>query len=236
MAFGWRDGDAYCLEAPGAAIFRFTAHGEEVAAHALGSPEAIADAFSNLALPMALQVSGFDVLHASGVRGRAGIVAFCGLSGTGKTTTALAMSHRHGYAVFGDDVIVLDKSDGAVFAHPLPFRGNLRPLTREALGFGDAPPVGDAGDPEPVAAVVVLERVEDPRRASVVRLDAKEALPALVPHGYRFDASDIEVRRDFVGRYLALAAAVPVFRARFVASFDTLDEFLDEIEAAVGAF
>ena len=236
VAYGWREGDSYWLEAPGAAIFAFTAGGGGVRAHALGPAEAVIDAFQSLALPMALQVSGFDVLHASAVAGQAGVVGFCGFSGTGKTTTALALSRRPGYALFSDDVIVLENDHGAVFAHPLPFSSNVRPRTREVLGMGDAPPpTGEAGDPVPAAALVVLERVAEPGEASVRRLGAKEALPALVPHGFRFDATDIETRREFVRRYLALVASVPVLLARFVPSWETLDLFLDEIEAEVAA-
>ena len=236
VALGWRDGTDYWLEVPGVAVFGFRPGGDEIAAYALSDADAVHDAYLNLALPVALQVSGREVLHASSIERPEGIVGFCGLSGTGKTTTAYALSRR-GHRLWGDDAIVLEPSPaGAVFAHPLPFRANLRAETVAAFASGEAPaPEGSGGEPAPLAALVVLERAGDAAGAGVERLEAKEALPALLPHCFRFDLTDRELRRATVRRYLSIVAAVPVLRASFVPSFDRLDAFLDELEAALAA-
>lgn len=235
VAYGWRDEPDYWLDVPGVALLGFRPGGGEIVARPQAPEADVEDAYRNLALPLALHVSGYEVLHASGVRTTAGVVGFCGLSGTGKTTTAFALSRR-GHPLWSDDAVVLEPHGGRVFAHPLPFRGNLRPQTREALGLAEeVAPQGEAGDPEPLAALVILERVAGADAAGVERLGAKAALPALLPHSFRFDLTALESRRDTVRRYLAVVAAVPVLRARFVPSFATLDDLLDRLEAALAA-
>ena len=217
------------------ATYGFRPGGDEISAFPAAGPEAVRDAYLTLALPVALHVSGLEVLHASSIATPRGIVGFCGLSGTGKTTTAYALSRR-GHRLWGDDAIVLEPAPagGAVVAHPLPFSANLREPTRAALGdSGDAS--GEAGDPEPLAALVLLQRVGDVAAAGITRLGAKEALPALLPHSFRFDLSGLELRRATVQRYLTIVAAVPVLRACFVPSFERLDRFLDEMESALAA-
>ena len=236
IAFGWRDGADHWLDVPGAGTFGFRPGGGEIAAYPAAAAAAVHDAYLNLALPLALQVSGLEVLHASSVEGPHGVVGFCGLSGTGKTTTAYALSRR-GHRLWGDDAIALEPAaTGSVLAHPLPFRANLRAPTLAAFADdGGAVPEGEGGDPAALAALVVLERVDAPSFAGVTRLEAKEALPALLPHSFRFDLTDLDLRRATVRRYLSVVAAVPVLRARFVPSFDRLDPFLDELEASLAA-
>jgi hypothetical protein len=234
VAYGWTAGARYWIEVPEVATFGLLPGDQEILCHASGGADTVEDAFWTLAVPLALQLNGLEVLHASGIRTSTGVVGFCGFSGTGKTTTAYGLARR-GYALWADDAVVMEPTTGGpILAHPLPFRFNLRAQTRDAFGLGDATaPAGEATGPAPLAALVVLERVEDPSQASVERLDPKTALPALLPHSFRFDLTDLELRRATVGRYLAIVAAVPVVRARFVPSFATLDRLLDDLESAI---
>lgn len=232
-AYGWRAGARHWLDVPDVGVFGLAPGAEDILCHSAGSEEEVQDAYWTLALPLALQLSGLEVLHASGIRMPRGVVGFCAFSGTGKTTTAMALARR-GYESWADDAVVMEPQGGRVLAHPLPFRANVRAATREAFGLGAADgPAGAGGDPAPLVALVVLERVQHAAPAAVERLDPKAALPALLPHSFRFDLTDIELRRQTVGRYLAIVAAVPVLHVRFVPSFDTLDALLDEIEVAL---
>ena len=52
------------------------------------------------------------LLHAGAIHTEKGLVVICGQSGAGKSTT-LQYLRQHGYKVFADDVLVLEKSDNA---------------------------------------------------------------------------------------------------------------------------
>jgi hypothetical protein len=60
-----------------------------------------------VAAPKLLVLQGFTVLHASACVVEGGLVAFCGLSGAGKTTTARAFSEA-GWTAFCEDLIVIE--------------------------------------------------------------------------------------------------------------------------------
>ena len=58
------------------------------------SREQLLDAYQSIVLPLVLQDSGWEALHASAVVMPVGVVAFPALSGVGKTTTALGLARR----------------------------------------------------------------------------------------------------------------------------------------------
>jgi hypothetical protein len=60
-------------------------------------------------------------------------------------------------------------------------------------------------------------------------------LAGIVEYAYWFPLDDTERRRRMIGRYLALATQVPVFRMRFRAALDQLPAMLDQAQAAVRA-
>jgi hypothetical protein len=238
VAHGWADDSGLWLQVADVATFRFQPGGDEITAFvaATASHASVVDAYRTIALPLALQASGYEALHASAVRTPQGIVAFCAQSGTGKTTVAYALGRR-GNRPWADDALVLDiPEDGAILAHQLPFRANVRDETRVAYGTADDEVPAGAGDEEPVslAAVCVLERtVAGGDAPGAHRLHPTEALPCLLEHAHRFDLSDPDVRRRTVQSYLRVAARVPVLRVAFVPGFDRLEALLDTIESAI---
>src|SRR5438045_2629057 len=122
-AYGYAADGARWMHVPDLATFRL---GREVAAFTLPSadPDLIRDAFERNVLPMAIQALGGEALHASGVVGSSGVVAFCGESGTGKSTLACALSAR-GYRLWADDAVAFEPGDGGLVAVPLPFQLRL---------------------------------------------------------------------------------------------------------------
>jgi hypothetical protein len=71
-------------------------------------------------LPGVLLGNDVTVLHASAVSTPAGVVAFAGGAGSGKTTLALMCAEAHGWEVIADDKLLLvPGSDGRLRAHPL---------------------------------------------------------------------------------------------------------------------
>jgi hypothetical protein len=82
-------------------------------------------------------LSGIELLHASAVQGAAGVAAFAGFSGSGKTSLAVELVRRGG-ALFSDDILALPApATGELRAHPGPALMNV-PRERESCGgLGD---------------------------------------------------------------------------------------------------
>lgn len=238
-AYGWYARGQGWLELPGVARFRFAPGSKTI--EAFPEPSAthnsVLDGYYSTALPLALQALGFEALHASAVRAAGGVVAFTATSGTGKTTVACGMAQR-GHALWADDATVFETPGryARVISHPLPFTVNLREPTEETSTPATVLPDHRA-KPARVVAVMVLERVRGGvAPAPIVQIDAlslSDALPALLPHGYRFSLRQPDRRRLTVESYLRLAARVPVYRARFTPDMHELGTLLDSIERTV---
>jgi hypothetical protein len=238
--YGYSGAGARWLHLPGLATFRFT-DSDEVTAIAAGTvePERIQDAYRRTVLPLALQVFGLEVLHASAVVSGRGVAAFCAHPETGKSTVAYGLGRR-GYPLWADDAVVFRALAGQVQAIPLPFRIRLRPLSRSYFagqGESEEPEtVGQSGrHPVPLAAVFVLERVHDGGEAPVEvhRLSAGGALPAVLTHAHSFSEDDPARKRRLVDQYLALVAGVPVFQLRFPPGLERLGDILDQVERTI---
>lgn len=256
----WRDNDgtisayggsldgACWIHLPSVATFSFSEENTQVTAiaHPAAAVGPIVDAYYRTVLPMALQARGIEVLHASAVRMRGGIVALCGIKETGKSTIAYALSQR-GYSLAADDAVPFTTTGDAVRALSLPFTIRLRPpsaafFETEGTGERQSPPldprtpVGLA--PERLAAVFVLERNPaglSTAPPSVSRLTASSAFMSALTHAYCFSLRDESQRARMVQHYLDLAARVPVFEVRFGAGLDWLPAITSAIEEAVAA-
>ena len=244
----WAHGDTiageHWLRIPGVATYRFG----DIAGEATAVPEpdarreAVVDAYYRAVLPMALQTRGLEVMHASAVVLRRGVVAFCGPSHAGKSTLAYAVARR-GFAVWADDAVAFDLAEEPVSALPLPFRLRLRPGPESFFDPADAdadaaaPAAGDAdaGATEgvPIAALFVLAREdgEDPPPLSLEPLPPARAFPALFEHAYWFDIRETERKRETVARYLELVTRVPVFELRYASGFERLESVVDAVLA-----
>lgn len=243
-AYGWIDETCrHVIELSGVARFRFRAGGEEIEAFPAPSvsPGRVADAYRNTALPLALQVSGVEALHGSAIERGDGVSAFCAMSGTGKTTVAQALSDR-GHRLWADDVVAFEPSDDEVVTHPLPFRPNVRRETAAFLGFSgqsgaSAPDLRTPGNSRPLTCVFLLERTQESRPdrkpVEVVRLPIAQALTQVLPHAFRFDLSERDIRERALRNYLSLVSRVPVFRADFAPGFEHLPVLLDAVEQIV---
>lgn len=164
-----------------------------------------------------------ETLHASAVAGPAAAVAFCGRSGAGKSTLARQLQGR-GYALWGDDAVMWTAS-----------------------GSGDlvtfAQPTGS--QTMPLAAILVLERLDEETAhadTECCRMTGASALTSVLPHAHPCPSDDERRQRDFLLRYVHLAATIPIVRVRFQhdlrridALCDTLVELLASLEAPCGA-
>ena len=206
--------------------------------------ELVEDEFQRTVWPTALQLQGWEVLHGSAVQTAKGIVAFCALSETGKSTIAYALSER-GHSLFADDAVLLNFSSKDVIASTMPFQVRLRPASASYFGhatsesdtmFGRVRREGKKNyEHSSLKAVCLLEKLPDdsPETLIISRMSATEALPELLKHAIYFSSEDKERKREMVQHYLSLAMQVPIFRAGFRHGFDKLPSVLDGLEQHV---
>jgi hypothetical protein len=234
------DGSGW-LRLPGIAWFRFPIEGAYIEALPEGDTPAhtIEDAYYRVALPLAFQARGHEVLHASAVGDARGVHVFCGASRTGKSTLAYALGRR-GFEVWADDAVAFTVQAGGIAAVPLPFALRLR---GEVANFFDVP-AGTGGEangktamlrhqaagPREIATVSLLERG---RSTTIARLSGRESLPAVLYHSFYFSLDDSSIVRRMGTQFLELIAEVPVFRVSLRPGLDALADLLDALEQGV---
>lgn len=245
LAYAESLGDEYLMHFPGLASYRFSSRSDEIAAIVANSAseELVRDAYRRRVLPMALQVCGREVMHASAVRAPAGVAALCADSETGKSTTAFGLSNR-GYPLWADDLVAFEISNQLGLALSLPFNLRLRPAAAALFERASSRPLTAAVDENaspgqeraPLAAVFVLRRgqPEDPLVA-VKRLSLGEAFAAVLAHAWSFGLQDAAGKRRMIQNYLDLVAGTPVFDVCFQSGLENLPTVLDAIEKELPA-
>jgi hypothetical protein len=230
---------------PGVAVFGYDPELDEVTAvvEAGMTRAVVAEAYRRVVLPMVQQARLSQVLHASGVRAASGVVAFCGTSGTGKSTVAYGLAQR-GYPLWGDDAVCFARSDRGMESIPLPFDLFLRAPTASffetASGSVTTRPQtrSDATEAVRLAAVCVLRAGDRPASTGspirIAPLASAEAFTKTLEHAYSFGLSDKEQRARLVDQYLDLVATTPVYDVRFEHGLDRLEVVLDAIEQRLG--
>ena len=233
--------DGGSLYLPGLAYYRFST--EDRCVEALserGVPaDTITEAFYRIALPMALQAEGYEVLHASAVSDARGVHVLCGASRSGKSTIAYALGRR-GFDVWADDAVAFKADDVRINAIPLPFALRLR---SEVAEFFEAathiqPHANgktevlrhQAVDIREIASVSLLERGS---KSTIARLSAPASLPAVLYHAFYFSLDDPSVRRRMSMQFLELVARVPMFRVSLAPGLEAMTGLLDELEERV---
>ena len=233
------------MEFPRVATFRFDPENCEVTAFALPEVdlELIHDIYYRAALPHALNFFGHEVLHASAVHTPRGVVAFCAISETGKSTTAAGLKLR-GYPMWADDAVGFKVADGDDVTQTffLPFRLRLWPASAEFLKHSekfDGWPAADSGGQisAPLAALCVLTRSDQRSHPAEIRLMPRaEAFTAIIPHAYCFTLSDLQRKRRMMQHYMDLVARTPTFAVSITSGMQRLPEVLDAIESSLPAF
>jgi hypothetical protein len=244
-AVGYRRGSGYGLQVPnvGTFFFRSASNAIMLVPNASAADELIQDAFHRIAVPLALQLRGPQVLHASAVVAGGGVVAVCGRSGAGKSTLGYCLSRR-GNPLWGDDAVAFETHDDCVEVHPLPFRMRLRPQSAQWFDALDqqkgselSSPWLGGSSPKPFRALVVLERDESSTGDDVqlVRLGRADAFSAVLPHAYYVALSDENLNRRLLSAYLELADLVPVFALRYTPRLGLVERMAELVEREVAA-
>ena len=108
FSFDYSDGCLFWIDACGSTIWTIYESTLEDACTYLVGP----------VLSFALRLRGDFALHASGIATPAGVVAFAGPHGVGKSTAAAALG-RAGFPVVTDDILRITRSDPTWLAHPV---------------------------------------------------------------------------------------------------------------------
>jgi hypothetical protein len=240
-AVGHTVGGKHWMHLPGVASFSFSSSSHDVEAFSLQTVgvEWIVDAYHRTVVPMVLQVHGFEVLHASGIRTPRGVVALCGVKETGKSTLAYALAQR-GHSLWTDDAVVLRGAGTSVEALSVPFDVRLRPASAAFFGQNQPAAIRRAAEPlrlnpAPLAVICVLERTSELPAGEVVqvrRLVSADALTAVLPHAYCFSLRDPARKQRMMKQYLRVVHEVPIFRLRFQTGLENLPAMLNALEQA----
>jgi hypothetical protein len=239
VGHAYADGDVHVVELDRIGRFTFRPDSSEVRGYREPRvpEEVFEDYFSRWILPVAAQVRGVEVLHASAVLGPRGIGVFSAASEAGKSTLAYALGVR-GYRIWTDDALAFTVAGGRPQAVHLPFRLRLRPGSAAHFGI-DAPPNGRAvaaasystqDERAPIAVVFLLERSADGPAVRTEAVDALDAFSTLVEQSYHFGSEDRERKRAMLSSYLTLATAVPVYRLAVATSLANLDAVVEAVE------
>jgi hypothetical protein len=231
IATGGRDGHGWWMHWRGLATFRFGEVGDvRVEMFRNGLDQEVQDVFVRGVVPVVLLARGFEGLHASAVRDEAGVVAFCGTSGTGKSTLAVAVAAT-GLQHYADDTIVY-RLDGAPVAVRLPFPVRLAPTARDAMG-GRVLPFSrlERDTSAPIRRIYHLRRDPslDPCVPRFAAIPGAKRFEVLLAHAHPFDMAGTERRGAFMRHLLALAAAADVWECSFAPAL----EHLHSLAAAV---
>ncbi len=177
-------------------------------------------------LPRALNLLGVEALHATAIGAPAGVCAFVGEAGTGKSTLA-ASFQLAGMPVVCDDCLAL-RDDGRIMATPAYPGVRLWDDSLKALASGgkrtlpvaqftaktrlveDA--AGFAGEPRPLARIYFLRRTSETARPAVTRLKPLAAFPELVAASFPLDLGDRAMLARHFRMLSRVAASVPMRR------------------------
>jgi hypothetical protein len=202
-------------------------------------PETMRHLLLNQVIPIVLSHLGNLVLHASACATPQGVMAFMGMTGTGKSTLAASFGQQ-GFTVLTDDCLLIDEQDGGVMAAPSYPGLRLWPETVAALlrssrpAFEGAPvlqPLAHYTDKKrllfnqehfdsrlPLHAIYVLSHAENMHETTdvtITPLAAHEALLETVKHTFQLDVTNREKLGLAFRKYEWLAKSVPFFRLVF---------------------
>lgn len=232
IATGGRDSGNWWMHWAGLATFWFGESGDVIAQPAPSAASSeLDDIFRRGVLPVVLLARGYEALHASAAMHPGGVLAFCGTSGTGKSTLALALSAQ-GLNHFADDTVVYSWSQGVPVAHRLPFPVRVSDRARRAAQVGR--PAAADSLPPPGASLhriyhLVRDASRDPVLPQFVLVPEAMRFERLLAHSHPFELGTAERRRAFFENLMLLAREVEVWECRFAPSLAALPALSSKI-------
>ena len=203
----------------GLATFVFDQEGDvAVRAERPGMEPMVRHVLEKAVLPIVMVARGYEAFHASAVRVPSGVIGFLGLSGTGKSTTAGALT-RLGLDHYADDTLVYRLVGDRPQAVRLTFPGAI-PDSALTDGGASAP----AERNELVHRIYHLRRdpALDPASPVFVRVPAADRFDVLLTHAHPFDMGPPARRRAFITNVMTVARVVDVWECHFAPDIASL--------------
>ena len=188
--------------------------------------------------PRVLAELGHLVLHASAVEIDGRLALFLGDSGAGKSTLA-ASFHASGFAMLGDDAVVVSRSDDAFIGQALYRSLRMYPETaREVLGSAiDTQPMAEysakrkvklpaaSSDPRlPLGALFFLECPEFRHPPKATKRTAGQACIGLLRQSFSLDPDDARAAQQRLSDASALANAIPAYDLSYPDGLELLED------------
>jgi hypothetical protein len=215
IALGGRHDRSWWMHWPGLATFWFDDGGDVRAEPERPFLDAeLRDIFTRGVAPVVLLARGYEGLHASAVQGPRGVVAFVGTSGTGKSTTAVAVAST-GLPHFADDTMVYQLVAGTPIGVKLPFPVRVEPVVRTSLGAAAVPTSTLSSAPIRRIYDLVRDDAVDPANPAFVRVNPANRFERLLAHAHPFDMGGEDRRRAFIEHLLAIAGGLELWECRF---------------------
>ena len=231
-AFGGGTTTNWWIHWPHLGTFQFSSDGPVIAHPEPGARLSdLQESFARSVLPFVLIGRDHEALHASAVAHADGVSAFCGVSGTGKSTLAFGLA-RYGARHWADDALVLRIEEPVVRTIGLPFPARVDRTVVDALAT--SPNESDhvtPGETVPLRRVYFVSRDSrlDPNRPSIQPLEGAPAFERLLAHAHPFDLPGPTRRRRMIERLLQVARLVPMYDLRFAPELSSLPRLIDEV-------
>lgn len=179
---------------------------------------------ANAIVPLLANYRGGHALHGSAVAIGEAIVAFTGLSRSGKSTLAGAFAAA-GYPYLSEDALLIEP---CAQGHELmPARPGLRLFADSAEHLGTAmhAELPHRDTPGPLAALLLLDTQEPPKPV-LERLEPATALVGLLQHAFILDVEDRARLQAHFGRIGELAETVPCYRLDYRRNYAQLPDVI----------
>lgn len=240
-AYGYKQQTICAISFPHTAIFTFTNNGDQITIYPdpHSSRERIDELYYQFVLQYALHVRGFEVLHSSAIETERGVVALCGISESGKSSLAFALSNK-GYRAWADDAVIFRPTKDQMSVFSLPFRIKLRPDPADFFLQNN----GSLNDEslktislkesivKPLQALFILKRSEQ-EPVKLTALAPKQAFSAILPYAHSFDINDMVRKEEMINNYLELSSQTPIYELSFRTGLEHLFPTVDKIEQTI---
>lgn len=240
------------LRFPGIALFELSFAAREIKVWPLGaalSPSTIEHLLADQIWPRLIAHQGHLVLHAAGVATPAGAVLIAGPSGRGKSTLTASL-HQRGFALLGDDAMVVGSDGGqpscrAVYPSMRLFPDSIANLFGADVRHSEVAHYSakrnldlsaDPSTPEmPLRALFFIAADSDCANPRVIPLTPSATCMGMVEHSFWLDPLDLALTARKVRTASAIAAATPAFTLDYPRSFARLDDVHSALFAALAA-
>jgi hypothetical protein len=197
-------------------------------------------------VPLLLQARGFQLVHASAVRLRDGVVGLCGASFSGKSTLAAALA-KFGLEIWADDsLLVCLEHDVPMVLKTPDVQLRLRSDSKAFFGKLDSgqPDLDDSANIElsfrcmdmaPLEALYLIRRDGNMDQSILLkseRILGHQAFTEILRQANYFNLEETKERRRLSEICLTIARAVPIYNFCYCDGFSFLDSVAEKLITA----